>query len=260
MEPLDEYMLARTAELVEKVRKAYEEFEFHRVFHALNEFCNSELSAFYLDVLKDRLYTLAPKDTRRLSAQTALWKITEALVRLVAPILSFTADEVWSYMPQVEGRESSVHVAHFPEANQLVDIAYRDSVLRLWDEALIYRSWAMKVLEEQRKQGNVGKGLDAAINVSFTQDAYIDMAKLEKAFPEVFNVSQVNVSLEEGQGHSTWAAVPAAGSKCERCWRYTNDVGSEGMYPTVCARCADALEKIGFAPTMETLTAEEQPA
>ncbi len=114
MEPLDQYMLARTAELVDKVRKAYEEFEFHRVFHALNEFCNSELSAFYLDVLKDRLYTLAPKDTRRLSAQTALWKITEALVRLVAPILSFTADEVWSYMPYVQGRESSVHIAQFP--------------------------------------------------------------------------------------------------------------------------------------------------
>ena len=102
MQPLDQYMLARTAELVTKVRASYDAFEFHRVFHAVNEFANSELSAFYLDVLKDRLYTLAPKDKRRLSAQTAVWKITEALVRLVAPILSFTADEVWGYLPEVE--------------------------------------------------------------------------------------------------------------------------------------------------------------
>ncbi len=102
-----------------QVQGSYDAFEFHRVYHALNEFCNSELSAFYLDVLKDRLYTLAPKDTRRLSAQTAVWKITEALVRLIAPILSFTADEIWSYMPLVEGRETSVHIAQFPDATDL---------------------------------------------------------------------------------------------------------------------------------------------
>ena len=111
MEKLDQYILARTAELDAKVRKAYDEFEFHRAYHALNEFVNTDLSALYLDVLKDRLYTFAPKSLGRRSAQTALWRIAEALTRLIAPILSFTADEVWGLLPVVAGREASVHLA-----------------------------------------------------------------------------------------------------------------------------------------------------
>ena len=119
LQPLDQYMLAKTRELTEKVLKWYEEFEFNRIFHAINEFCNADLSALYLDVLKDRMYTFAPTSKERLSAQTALYKITDALVRLVAPILSYTADEVWSYMPKVEGRPGSVHLAEFPVPDDL---------------------------------------------------------------------------------------------------------------------------------------------
>ena len=107
-------MLARTRDLTEKIRAWYAAFEFHRVYHAVNEFAVVDLSGFYLDVLKDRMYTFAPTSQARRSAQTALWQITEALVRLVAPILSFTADEVWDYLPAVEGREESVHLAQFP--------------------------------------------------------------------------------------------------------------------------------------------------
>jgi isoleucyl-tRNA synthetase len=105
--PLDRYMLARTRELTEKVRSWYGAFEFHRVYHAVNEFAIVDLSSFYLDVLKDRMYTFAPTSKERRSAQTVLWQITEALTRLVAPILTFTADEVWEYLPKVEGREAS---------------------------------------------------------------------------------------------------------------------------------------------------------
>ena len=104
--PLDRYMLARTRELTEKILDWYERFEFHRVYHAVNEFAIVDLSSFYLDVLKDRMYTFAPTSQERRSAQTVLWQITETLVRLVAPILSFTADEVWEYLPAVEGREA----------------------------------------------------------------------------------------------------------------------------------------------------------
>ncbi len=107
-------MLARTRELTEKILDWYAAFEFHRVYHAVNEFAIVDLSSFYLDVLKDRMYTFAPTSHARRSAQTVLWQITEALVRLVAPILSFTADEVWDYLPEVEGREASVHLAQFP--------------------------------------------------------------------------------------------------------------------------------------------------
>src|SRR5208283_1473241 len=120
LEPLDQYMLARTAELTKKITTAYEEYEFHRVYHALNEFCNSELSALYLDVLKDRLYTFAPNHPARRSAQTVIYKITEALARLTAPILSFTADEVWQSLPPLAGRLTSVHLALFPKESELV--------------------------------------------------------------------------------------------------------------------------------------------
>jgi len=117
--PLDRYMLARTRELTENILDWYQRFEFHRVYHAVNEFAIVDLSSFYLDVLKDRMYTFAPTSQERRSAQTVLWKITEALVRLVAPILSFTADEIWEYLPAVEGREASVHLAQFPKPEEI---------------------------------------------------------------------------------------------------------------------------------------------
>ena len=117
--PLDRYMLARTRDLTEKILAWYEAFEFHRVYQAVNEFAIVDLSSFYLDVLKDRMYTFAPTSHARRSAQTVLWQITETLVRLVAPILSFTADEVWEYLPPVEGREASVHLALFPKPEEI---------------------------------------------------------------------------------------------------------------------------------------------
>src|SRR6202012_4017049 len=120
LQPLDQYILARTAELNAKIRAAYDDFEFHRAYHALNEFVNTGLSALYLDVLKDRLYTFAPDHAGRRSAQTALWRIAEALTRLIAPILSFTAEEVWQLLPKAAKREPSVHLALFPDIADIV--------------------------------------------------------------------------------------------------------------------------------------------
>ena len=226
----------------------------------LNEFCNSELSAFYLDVLKDRLYTLAPKDTRRLSAQTALWKITEGLVRLVAPILSFTADEVWEYLPRMDGRESSVHIANFPEQADFEAPFSSPEAVNKWATEQVggigvarqARDIAMKALETARSEKKIGKGLDAKLifTVGSPEIAAMMHAQLQ-ALPEVFGVSQVVIqSSASGAGvpEVEVAWQPADGQRCERCWRYTMDVGSEGMYPTVCARCSGALEKIGFPP------------
>ena len=257
LEALDQYMLARTSELVEKVRKSYDAFEFHRVFHALNEFCNSELSAFYLDVLKDRLYTLAPKDSRRLSAQTAVWKITEALVRLVAPILSFTADEVWGYLPPVEGREASVHVALFPAAGDFASGA--DDMLADIAQIRTVREAALKVLETARAEKRIGKALEAKVVVRVQAGAVATaLSKYERELPELFGVSQVELDAIDpalGDAPTRVEFANASGDKCNRCWRYTDDVGNEGRYPDVCARCADALEKIDFAPY-----SVEQPA
>ncbi|SEB37273.1 isoleucine--tRNA ligase [Terriglobus roseus] len=250
MEALDQYMLARTSELVTKVRASYDAFEFHRVFHALNEFCNSELSAFYLDVLKDRLYTLAPKDTRRLSAQTAVWKITEALVRLIAPILSFTADEIWSYMPPVEGREASVHIAHFPSAEDFGTSASSAELLSDILQIRTVRESALKVLEAARAAKTIGKALEARIVVTAPKSELATvLSKHERQLPELFGVSQVELAAldpEFGSADTQVEFAKAEGTRCDRCWRYTDDVGAEGRYPTVCARCADALEKIGY--------------
>src|SRR6185437_8268145 len=141
--------LARTRELTEKTRGWYEAFEFHRVYHAVNEFAIVDLSAFYIDVLKDRMYTFAPTSLARRSAQTALWRITEALVRLVAPVLSFTADEVWEYLPAVEGREESVHLALFPRPE---DVFSGDPapVLAEWGQLFRIRDQVLRLLEEAR--------------------------------------------------------------------------------------------------------------
>ena len=128
-------MLARTRELTEKILRWYEDFEFHRIYHALNEFAVAELSALYIDAVKDRIYTFAPQNTARRSAQTVLWMIAEALVRLVAPLLSFTADEVWQYMPEMSNRLPSVHLELFPEPESLAATVDADVHERLGDSA-----------------------------------------------------------------------------------------------------------------------------
>ena len=158
--PLDRYMLARTRDLTEKILGWYEQFEFHRVYQALNEFAIVDLSSFYLDVLKDRMYTFAPTNPARRSAQTVLWQITEALVRLVAPIMSFTADEVWEYLPAVEGREVSVHLAQFPKPEEIFS-GDPATLIAEWKRLFAIRDDALRALEEDRQAKIIGKGLEA---------------------------------------------------------------------------------------------------
>src|SRR6201996_8726546 len=162
MPPLDRYMLVRTRELTEKVLGWYEDFEFHRIYHALNEFAVAELSALYIDAVKDRIYTFAPQNPARRSAQPVLWMIAEALVRLVAPLLSFTADEVWQYMPEVSNRLPSVHLELFPEPASLaakIDAEFMSD----WGALLMIRDEALKSLEEARQAKQIGKALDARL-------------------------------------------------------------------------------------------------
>ncbi len=168
MPPLDQYMLVRTRELTEKILRWYEDFEFHRIYHALNEFAVADLSQFYLDAVKDRIYTFAPQNTARRSAQTVLWMIAEALVRLVAPLLSFTADEIWQYMPEMSNRLPSVHLELFPEPASLaanVDAEFMSD----WATLLLVRDEALKSLEEARKAKQIGKALDARLLLEVPQ-------------------------------------------------------------------------------------------
>ena len=237
--PLDRYMLARTGELVEKVVGWYEAMEFHRVYHAVNEFCIVELSALYLDVLKDRMYTLAPSSVERRSAQTVLWRITEALVRLVAPVLSFTAEEVWGYLPQVEGREASVHLAEFPQAE-----SFSQTESEAWQTVFAVRDHALRSLEEARKAKQLGKALEARLNIAVPPAELALLRKIEGSLKELFNVSQV--CLVEGSVVAV-EALAADGDKCARCWNYRTDVAPFGPWPEVCGRCAEALTAMGYA-------------
>ncbi|WP_446743763.1 isoleucine--tRNA ligase [Silvibacterium acidisoli] len=239
--PIDRYMLARTRELTARVVKWYEEFEFHRVYHAINEFTIVDLSSLYLDVLKDRMYTFAPSSLERRSAQTAMWRITETLVRLVAPILTFTADEVWEYMPKVEGREASVHLALFPAGEVEGDTA----LLTDWRNLLTVRDEALKSLEEARKDKRIGKALEAKMHLSAGGETYTLLEKYGPALKELFNVSAIEV--EEGsEGVLTAATLPADGIKCNRCWNYRTDTAQYGPWADVCGRCSSQLDLMGY--------------
>ncbi|HVJ07654.1 MAG TPA: isoleucine--tRNA ligase [Acidisarcina sp.] len=251
MEPLDQYMLARTREVTEKVLRWYEEFEFHRVYMALNEFAVVDLSSLYLDVLKDRMYTFAPASPARRSAQTVMWKIAEALVRLVAPILSFTADEVWSYLPPVVEREPSVHLALFPKPEELApgDTA---ACLADWQQILAVREDAFKALEEARKEKRIGKALEAKVLLKVSAPIAALLSRYEKALKEVLNVSQVQIQTLAASDASTQVDVlPAEGEKCDRCWNYMPDVAAYGAWPHVCGRCRSALAEMGITPPVE---------
>ena len=241
--PLDRYMLARTRDLAEKILAWYDAFEFHRIYHAVNEFAIVDLSAFYLDVLKDRMYTFAPTSDARRSAQTVLWKITEALVRLVAPILSFTADEVWEYLPKVDGREISVHLAQFPKPEEIFseDPA---KLLEEWKQIFNLRDRVMLVLEEARKEKRIGKGLEADVEIRFAGELLTELTvwrRYSESLKEILNVSKVTLIDDPS---NKIIALPASGHKCARCWNFMPEVSNYGIWQNVCTRCHAALKEM----------------
>ena len=242
--PLDRYMLARTRELTENTLGWYERFEFHRVYHAVNEFAIVDLSSFYLDVLKDRMYTFAPTSKERRSAQTVLWQITETLVRLVAPILSFTADEVWEHLPAVEGREASVHLAQFP-APAAIFSEDPAPLLEEWKQIFGLRDAAMVKLEEARQEKRIGKGLEAEVEVRVQCHQLAVLRRYASSLKEILNVSKVTVIEDHSQ---TVTALPASGTKCARCWNFMPEVSNYGIWQNVCTRCQDALTEMKIAP------------
>ena len=250
--PLDRYMLARTRDLTEKVRDWYAAFEFHRVYHAVNEFAIVDLSSFYLDVLKDRMYTFAPTSPERRSAQTVLWQITETLVRLVAPILSFTADEVWEYLPPIEGRQASVHLAQFPAPAEI----YSEDPAKLldeWKQIFEVRDQALRVLEEARQAKRIGKGLEAELEIAAPGEQLALLQRHSAGLKEIINVSQVRVVAGP---ELRITALSATGHKCARCWNFMPEVSSYGIWQDVCTRCQSALKEMNIAPPQATEAAQ----
>jgi len=256
LEPLDQFMLLRVAELAHELRGHYEQFAFHRVYQRLTEFFVVDLSAQYFDILKDRLYTFPRSSRERLSAQTALWHIGEAMVRFIAPIMSFTADEVWQHLPPMLSRPDSVHLALFPNTHDVTgEIRDREQASRIqadWAKLFQVRTEVLKGLEELRKDKTIAANLEAKVALTADGETYEVLARYANHLPGFFVVSQVSVEREAGHSDNPAGigvlVFKADGAKCERCWNFSTHVGEDTSYPTVCERCSRALKIISEEP------------
>jgi isoleucyl-tRNA synthetase len=238
---IDQWILLRAEDLMMRCRAWYAEFAFHKVYRAVYDFATVDLSAVYFDVLKDRLYTAAPKSHTRRSAQTVLHRLLYALVRLCAPILVFTTEEVWRHM----GLDGTVHTSLFPEPSELTTGIPDEQRKRAenWDRLMQVRQDVLKSLEIARQEKFIGAPLEACVRVSANGDLYPLLHAYAAELPALFIVSQVELS--PGTGDAVQVKVErAAGCKCERCWKYKTDIGSRPAYPTICASCAEAVEEI----------------
>jgi isoleucyl-tRNA synthetase len=241
MYEIDRWILAELTERQEKVLRAYEDYEFHIVYHTLYTFCTVELSAIYFDILKDRLYTFAPTSLGRRSAQTALYYLLDRLTRLLAPILAFTADEIWSKIPgRASDERVSVHLAEFPPLEE----RFRDPpLLTRWRRLLEIRRAVLKELEGKRVEKQIGASLEAKVILSAGGELYDFLASFGPQLAAVFITSQVELNRAAGDGLQI-AVTRADGRKCERCWNYSPSVGQDDRYPTVCARCVATLDAL----------------
>ena len=237
LEEVDRYILARYGEVAGTILKDYEEYEYGSISQALTQFVTVDLSSFYNDISKDRLYTLAPLSPERRSAQTALYLMVDGLTRLVAPILSFTADELWRFLPGA--REESVHLALFPAAADLEALADPALVAR-WHTLVLLRERVLAEIEPLRKNKQIGSSLQAKVVITAAAAELPLLEHYAKLLPMVFIVSEVELR-PSGDETSSIAIERAGGVKCERCWRIVPAVSSEPASAGLCERCQDAL-------------------
>jgi len=255
LEAVDQYILRKTWSLVADVVRWYEEFAFHKIYHAVNHFVVVDLSAFYVDIVKDRLYTYGKRSQGRRAAQTALWRIGEALTRLLAPIMSFTCDEVWQYLPKLDSRPASVHLAKFSDAKDVLgeDVPLEDPKQQEdWSKLLAVRDQVLKALEEARNKKEIGKSLEAQVKVTASDPYYPVLERYKPDLRYAFIVSQVDLECgpsRNGTGHLAVEVAKAAGKECERCWNYSTRLGEDPKYPTLCERCTPVVKEIEASST-----------
>ncbi len=240
---LDRWALSKLSGLVKKVEKAYQNYEFHSIYHAVHNFCTIDLSSFYLDILKDRLYTSPKSSVAYRSARTSMYLLLDAITRLIAPVLTFTADEIWTQMPGQ--REESVHLASFPK---LMDQRYDAELEQRYDQLQKVRGEVSKVLEKARAEKILGQSLEAKVILQAPESVRPLLEEYREQLASLFIVSQVQLVPELAEGVEAeqlaglkLQVLPAEGEKCERCWNFVTSVGSNSEHPSICARCADAL-------------------
>jgi isoleucyl-tRNA synthetase len=250
MPEIDRFALHRLRELIEVTRNAYNTYEFHTIYHTLYNYCIVDLSAFYLDILKDRLYTFPPASSERKSAQTVIYFLLDSLSRIMAPILAFTAEEIWNYMPGRKESADSVHLSSLPTANE----AWKDERLaENWKLLLEVRGEVTKSLEDARVKKIVGHSLDAVVTLYADDDLYDRLYPYKDDLRSIFIVSKTHLIKGEKpagafESHDVQGLAikvdSAEGDKCERCWVHDISVGVNLERPTICSRCQEALTRI----------------
>ncbi|MBG0778208.1 MAG: isoleucine--tRNA ligase [Desulfovibrionaceae bacterium] len=252
LDPLDRYALDIVHRTHQRIQEAYEEYEFHKVFHAIHNLCVTDLSAFYLDVLKDRLYVPAENDKRRRSAQTVLWRTLLLLVQDMAPILSFLAEEVFSHLPA--GLKPALPTV-FALRSALLPETLTPETRAVWEQLMRVRAEVTRAIEPRRQSGEVGHSLDCAVTLYCADDLAKEIRATEADLRELFIVSRLTIAdLAEAPAEAftpeDFAALrigvaPAAGEKCQRCWVRFDDLGSDPEHPALCARCTAVVHAEG---------------
>jgi isoleucyl-tRNA synthetase len=247
MPEIDKFALHNLARLIAKGNKAYGDYEFHVIYHSLYNYCTIDLSALYLDILKDRLYTSPPASPERRSAQTVMYNILDSIIRLMAPLLPFTAEEVWKYMPGK--KQESIHFELLPVPD---DKWENPELAKKWETLLDIRGEVTKALEQARAKKQIGHSLEAAVTISAEPDTYALLNSYADELKIIFIVSDVSVVQGQKQaddfesetikGLSVHVEL-AKGGKCERCWMHDHSVGTISDHPAICKRCYDNLEK-----------------
>jgi isoleucyl-tRNA synthetase len=239
MTEIDRWALNRTHRLIENATKAYDGYRFHDAYREAYTFCAVDMSAFYLDVLKDRLYTYLPDSRERRSAQTVMQEVLLAVTKTMAPVLCFTSEEIWQGLPAAIKDAESVHLSAWPKANP----KYFDKGLEeKWTHLRAVRDEALKALEEARNGKLIGNALEAKVELHASGNLFEFLKENESELPALFIVSQVDV-IEAGTGALSVKVVKADGEKCERCWNFSVDRGQDAEHPTLCPRCAETVKK-----------------
>jgi isoleucyl-tRNA synthetase len=250
---LDKWAVQKAERLQDQVIDAYNKYEFHRIYHLLHNFCVSEMGGFYLDIIKDRIYTCQTDSVPRRSAQTALFHIAHALVRWMAPIMSFTAQEIWQHMPG--DKSDAVFLETWYELPVMGQDA--DKWLAYWDKIIDVREHVAKELEQARTAGVIGSSLDAEVGLYCGREILDELAKLEDELRFVLITSYARIYLAgdppaEAQHHSlrsgdeVYISVSESRhNKCVRCWHHREDVGSHSEHPELCGRCVENVDGTG---------------
>ena len=236
--PIDKWAVNKLNELITKVKAGYDAYEFHQVYHAIHNFCVVDMSNFYLDVLKDRLYTEKADSHTRRAAQTTIYMILDAMTRMIAPILAYTSDEIWKYMPH--RAEHDAECVLFNSMPELVDIALEDDFISNWDKIHELRDTVKKYLEVAVKDKMIKSSLEASVTLKASGAEFEFIKSVESELAAAFIVSEVVV--ENTEGELKVEVNKAAGEKCERCWCFSKTVGENSEHPTLCARCAGVIE------------------